>query len=91
MKRARLAAVWHVYAALVTFQAHHASWCADDYFERRQAPGRARRAWLALQLLWLYLGTRLVCAVRGHVLVDDDPGDPEVGPQPRVYCQRCGR
>jgi hypothetical protein len=31
----------------------------------------------------------LICAVVGHKMVDDDPGDAEVGPQPNVYCERC--
>ena len=32
-----------------------------------------------------------VCKVFGHDYIDNDPGDPEVGPQPDVYCSRCGR
>lgn len=37
------------------------------------------------------LRARLVCALLGHKWADHDPGDPEVGPQPDVYCDRCGR
>ncbi len=33
----------------------------------------------------------LVCLFRGHDWDDDDPGDPEVGPDPHIYCRRCGR
>ena len=75
------------------FLDHLDSWRHDDYMERGQLPARwsLRTALLAAQLLWLRVGTRLVCAVVGHTLVDDDPGDPEVGPQPCVYCTRCGR
>lgn len=53
------------------------------------------RANLAFEVLHEMLKVRwfapLVCLVKGHELVDDDPGDPEVGPQPCVYCVRCGR
>ena len=31
----------------------------------------------------------LVCLVVGHEVMDLDPGDPEVGPQPYIVCQRC--
>ena len=34
---------------------------------------------------------RLVCKIKGCDLVDDDPGDAEVGPQPDIYCTRCGK
>jgi len=33
----------------------------------------------------------LPCALLGHRLVDNDPGNAEVGPQPNVECMRCGR
>ena len=32
-----------------------------------------------------------VCRMFGHNITDDDPGDPEVGPQPDIYCTRCGK
>lgn len=32
----------------------------------------------------------LRCMIIGHQVCDGDPGDPEVGPQPDVYCSRCG-
>ena len=73
------------------FRDHLDSWCADVYFTEGRAPGPLRRAWLATQLLWLRLATPLVCAVLGHTLTDHDPGHPEVGPQPQVFCDRCGR
>ena len=31
----------------------------------------------------------LHCRLFGHDYVDEDPSDPEVGPQPQVYCMRC--
>ena len=78
-------------AELRDFRMHLDSWCADDFFERGVPPAPSRRASLAAKLAWLRLTLPLVCALRGHVLVDDDIGDPEVGPQPNVYCERCGR
>jgi len=33
----------------------------------------------------------LVCKVIGHKLVNDEIADPEVGPQPDIYCIRCGK
>lgn len=33
----------------------------------------------------------IVCRIRGHKWADADPGDPEVGPQPYIYCRWCGR
>lgn len=32
-----------------------------------------------------------VCSIIGHDMEDHDPGDPEVGPQPDINCNRCGR
>lgn len=49
------------------------------------------------QIFWLYAKDLFVfrfgfvCLVKGHLLLDGDPGDPEVGPQPNVYCVRCGK
>ena len=67
-------------------------WCYEDQWNRGQAPTRLRRAGLAVHLyLTRYARVqRIVCAVQGHTWVDDDPGNPEVGPQPCVYCTRCG-
>ena len=74
------------------FWTHHDSWCADEYFELGAVvPSRARRVVLAAQLAYTRYWMAAMCAVLGHELVDDDPGDPERGPQPHVYCVRCGR
>lgn len=32
-----------------------------------------------------------ICAVFGHQLVDHDPGSTEVGPDPDIWCDRCGK
>lgn len=39
--------------------------------------------------LWFTLWTKSMCAVVDHDWVDEDPGDPEVGPRPYVRCVRC--
>jgi hypothetical protein len=33
----------------------------------------------------------MVCKIIGHKLVNDEIADPEVGPQPDIYCIRCGK
>ena len=40
-------------------------------------------AWWGATIVW--------CFFFGHQLEDLDPGNPEVGPQPDVVCNRCGR
>lgn len=74
------------------FQYHLAEWCYQDEWETGRKPNAMRRARLAVELLWFrYTSLGITCAVFGCDMVDDDPGNPEVGPQPCVYCQRCGR
>lgn len=41
----------------------------------------------ALPIIW----DDIVCLVRGHDWIDSDPGNPEVGPRPEIFCSRCGR
>lgn len=41
---------------------------------------------------WLEpLGHCVMCLIEGHDMVDGDPNDPEVGPQPDVHCTKCGK
>ena len=47
-------------------------------------------AWVLVAMLLVLLGA-LRCALTKHEWVDEDPGNPEVGPQPEVHCKRCGR
>jgi hypothetical protein len=75
---------------LTYFRDHAQSWDADDHFNGLRVTWRTRLA-NRIELGWLYFITPIVCAFAGHKFVDDDPGDPEVGPQPQVCCTRCGK
>ena len=43
-----------------------------------------------LQVVFESWEDRLICKITGHNFIDDDPGDCEVGPQPDIYCTKCG-
>lgn len=73
------------------FRYHLAEWCYEDEWDTGRKPGRLRRLRLAAELLWRRATTPLSCWAFGHDYEDHDPGDPEVGPDPDVYCNRCGR
>ena len=63
----------------------------DFYYEKHRHPTRVERfLYTVLAFLDLLRG-EAQCKLTGHDLIDDDPGDPEVGPQPNVYCRRCRR
>lgn len=72
------------------FLDHAESWDADDHFEGRPVTFWSK-AFNRLRLAWQYFVTPVICAVEGHTYIDNDPGDPEVGPQPEVFCTRCGK
>lgn len=73
------------------FAYHLAEWCYEDQWETGRKPGKLRRIRLAVELVWFRAThSRFVCAIFDHQYVDDDPGNAEVGPQPHVYCTRCG-
>lgn len=67
----------------------------EDQWQEGKYPGKLRRAKMTLQLLYSELTIKansLYCEYFGcDDLVDYDPGDPEVGPNPQIYCRRCGR
>lgn len=54
-----------------------------------------RPFWIhVLHCVWIeitLIAKRVWCGIAGHSLVDDDPGDAEVGPQPDINCVRCYR
>lgn len=59
--------------------------------ELRAYGPRVLRLLAARDLIHHYWVEGVVCGIRGHDLRDDDPGDPEVGPDPHINCRRCGR
>lgn len=44
-----------------------------------------------IEFIWIDIKLYIICKRKGHHIVNDDPGDPEVGPMPNVYCIRCGK
>lgn len=77
---------------LADFRDHRNSWLMDAWYDNGGAPPSfARRAVLTADLILLRYWMPVLCAIAGHELIDDDPGDPEVGPQPHIYCTRCMR
>lgn len=60
------------------------------YF-RSMGEGRANAAFDVIVVIVGDTVARVRCALVGHEWIDLDPGDPEVGPQPDLYCQRCGK
>lgn len=74
------------------FSYHLAEWIYEDEWETGRKPNWLRRQRLALELLWFRTTCNLWCDLFGcDDLVDYDPGDPEVGPNPKIYCLHCGR
>lgn len=73
--------------------AHTIGYSAIEYMYDHDGrrPARWRVALWAAHVVLFDATMAVACAVMGCDLVDDDPGDPECGPQPRVYCIRCGR
>lgn len=57
--------------------------------EQVKPRGRLHIIWYVLSAHVRDARLRFVCLVRGHDLVDLDPGDPEVGPDPHIICRRC--
>lgn len=64
---------------------------AGIYFETGEKPSAVKVFFAtAVEIVKMEIIAPFVCAAIGHTLVDEDPGDPEVGPAPRIYCTRCG-
>lgn len=72
------------------FRDHRNSWLTDAWLDSYGTrPSFWRRVALTADLLLLRYWMPVMCLVVGHDLVDEDPGNPENGPKPCVYCKRC--
>lgn len=60
----------------------------DKYLDDGQYPVPSYLVYVLVTMFNDWFGF-YICGWFGHDWRDDDPGDPEVGPQPDVYCQRC--
>lgn len=62
---------------------------AERFYTEGKKTNKAHLFWWTMSAYLAMQMARLRCCVMGHNYVDDDPGNPEVGPQPNVYCTSC--